>query len=139
MSAKTAEQNKAIVRAYFEDVYNQGQDGLIQALFAPDFHDPVMHTEMHGPQLAQHVVDYERSVLPDIHFAVEQLLADGDDVVAKLRITGTHRGEYRGVPPSGNRVDIEAAQQMRIKDGKIAAIVWHVFDRWTLLHQMGAL
>ncbi len=138
----SAEQNKAIVRAYFEDVYNQGKDALIHTLFAPDFHDPEEeqeHAGLHGPQLAQHVVDYERSVLPDIHFAIEHLFAEGDDVVVKLRITGTHRGEYRGGQPSGNRVDIEAAQQMRIRDGKIVAVVWHVFDRWALLHQMGAL
>ncbi|MCC6612374.1 MAG: ester cyclase [Anaerolineae bacterium] len=139
MSAPSAERNKAIVRAYFEDVYNGGQDALIPTLFAPDFHEPARHTPLHGPQLAQHVVDYERSVLPDIHFNIEDLLAEGDDVVVKLRITGTHRGEYRGVAPSGNHVDIEAAQQMRLRDGQIMAIVWHVFDRWLLLHQMGAL
>ena len=136
----SADRNQAIVRAYFEQVYNQGQDGLIHTLFAPDFHDPEeAHADLHGPRLAQHVVDYERSVLPDIHFEIEHMLAEGDDVVVKLRITGTHRGEYRGVPPSGRRVDIPAAQQMRIHDGQITTIVWHVFDRWLLLHQMGAV
>jgi len=139
MSPTSAERNKAVVRAYFEQVYNGGQDDLIPTLFAPDFHDPAMHPDLHGPHLAQHVVAYERSVLPDIHFAIEHLVAEGEDVVAQLRITGTHRGEYRGVPPSGKHVDIAAAQQMRIRDGQIVAVVWHVFDRWTLLHQMGAL
>ncbi|MCA9910978.1 MAG: ester cyclase [Anaerolineae bacterium] len=136
----SADRNQAIVRAYFEQVYNQGQDGLIHTLFAPDFSDPGSgHDGLHGPRLAQHVVDYERSVLPDIHFEIEHMLTEGDDVVVKLRITGTHRGEYRGVPPSGRRVDIPAAQQMRLRDGQIATIVWHVFDRWLLLHQMGAV
>jgi predicted ester cyclase len=132
----SSEQNKAIVRRYFEEVYNQGRTALILELFTEDFTD-AEHPGHNGQWLAKHIVNYERSVLPDIQFTVEDLLAEGDDVIVRLTIRGTHRGAYRGVALTGRPVEITGVE--RLRDGKIAAVVWHIFDQFTLLSQMGAL
>jgi len=137
----STEQNKAIVRCYFEEVYNQHDDTLIHELFAPGFRDlsEPDHHGLHGPALAQHVVDYERSVFPDIHFTVEDMLAEGDDVVVRLTIRGTHRGTFRGIPPTGRRVTVTGIERLRLTDGKIAQVVWHYYDRLAMLQQMDAI
>lgn len=137
----SAEGNKSIVRRYYEEVYNQKNDALIHDLFAPDFgdsHEPEQHG-LHGPRLAKHIVDYERSVFPDIHFAVTHMVAEGDDVVVHLRVSGTHQGEFRGIPASGKYMTFTAVECLRVKDSKITQIVWELYDRHSMLQQMGAI
>src|SRR5262245_29113090 len=124
MTSQT-DHNKAAVRRYFEDVYNGHNDGLIHDLFHSEFQE-YLHPGA-GPQLAQHVVDYERSVFPDIHFTVEDMTAEGDDVVVRLTIRGTHQGEFQGIAPTGKKVEFTGIQLMRFKDGKIVRVVWHQY------------
>jgi steroid delta-isomerase-like uncharacterized protein len=137
----STEANKAIVRRYFEEVYNQGNDALIHDLFASDFNDSSEpdHHGVRGPLLAKHIVDFERRVFPDIHFAIENLLAEEDKVVVHLTISGTHQGDFRGVPPSGRYMSFAAVECLRVMDGKIAQVVWHVYDKLSMLQQMGAI
>jgi predicted ester cyclase len=138
--AMSAEANKATVTRYFEQVYNLGNDALIHDLFTPDFQDDSepAHQHFHGYRLAKHVVDYERSVLPDIHFTVEDMLAEGDDVIVRLTIRGTHRGEYRAVAATGRQICITGIERLRLANGKISRVVWHHFDKFELLRQIGA-
>lgn len=83
--------------------------------------------------LVRHVVAYERFVMPDIHFTIEDLMAEEEDVMVYLTIRGTHVGAYRGIAPRGRRVAIQAAQSMRVRDERLAAVNWHIFDRYTLI------
>jgi len=134
----TANDHKAAVRRYFEDVYNGHEDALLHDLFHPDFHE---YTGIHGtgPQLAKHVVEFERSVFPDIHFTIEDMLAEDDDVVVRLTIQGTQQGVFQGIAPTGKTVAFTGLQRMRFKDGKIVQVVWHHYDKLLMLQQLGAL
>ncbi len=129
--------HKTVARRYFEEVYNGHNDGLIHDLFHPEFRE-YLHSGA-GPQVAKHVVDYERSVYPDIHFTVEDMLAEGEDVIVRLTIRGTHRGEFQGIAPTGNKVQFTGIQRMRLKDGQIVQVVWHHYDKLLMLQQLGVL
>ncbi|NWF71288.1 MAG: ester cyclase [Chloroflexi bacterium] len=65
--------------------------------------------------------------------------AEGDDIIVRLTIRGTHRGVYRGLPPTGNSVRITRIERLRLVNGRIARVLWHHFEKYALLHQMGAL
>jgi predicted ester cyclase len=131
------EPNKATVRRYFEEVYNEPKDALIHELFHPEFTD-YAHLEGTGALRAKHVVDFERSAFPDIHFTVEDMLAEDDGVIVRLTIRGTHGGTFLGIAPSGKRAEFIGIQRMRFDEGKIREVIWHHYDKLTMLHQLGA-
>jgi predicted ester cyclase len=130
--------NQQQVRRYFEQVYNDHQDGLIRDLFHPDFRDYSDHPGK-GPLLAKHMVDFERSVFPDIQFTIEDMMVEGDDVMVRLTIRGTHEGSFRGLAPTGRRAEFVGMQRMRFAGGLIAEIVWHHYDKLRMLYQLGAV
>lgn len=79
-----------------------------------------------------------RDGFPDLRATVEDALEEGDRVAARVRFIGTHEGEFMGVPPSGNKVDIEMIDIVRIVDGK-ASEHWGVTDHMALMQQIGAI
>jgi predicted ester cyclase len=79
------------------------------------------------------------SAFPDMHMAVEDLLASDDKTVARVRATGTHQGEFMGVSPTGNRVDVELIDIMRFDDADLVCDHWGVADMLSLMQQIGAV
>ncbi|WP_438853944.1 ester cyclase [Agromyces sp. M3QZ16-3] len=78
------------------------------------------------------------TAFPDAEVAIEELLTDGDKVTARVRCTGTHRGDFLGVAPTGRVVGIDEIDVFRIEGGRIAE-VWAAPDTFGLLDQIGAL
>jgi hypothetical protein len=76
--------------------------------------------------------------LPDLHVAVEDLIAEGDKVVSRNTVTGTHRGEYRGLPPTGKSITYNEIFVFRFADGRIAEM-WGVVDIFSQLQQLGVI
>ncbi|HET7490205.1 MAG TPA: ester cyclase [Acidimicrobiales bacterium] len=76
---------------------------------------------------------------PDLHMAVEDLLADGDKTVARVRATGTQQGEFMGVPATGNAVDIQLIDIMRFDDAGLVCEHWGVADMLSLMQQLGVV
>lgn len=76
--------------------------------------------------------------LSDVHFVVEDLIAEGDPVVARLTQSGTHHGIFLGIPPTGKRVRISGVEIFRNADGKIVEH-WNNYDDLGLSQQLGAL
>ena len=75
---------------------------------------------------------------PDLHVAIEDLIAEGDKVVARNTVTGTHQGEYHGVPPTGKSVTYHEIFIFRFAGGQIAEI-WGVVDVYSQLRQLGLI
>jgi hypothetical protein len=75
---------------------------------------------------------------PDVHVAVEDMIAQGDKVVSRNTVTGTHRGEYRGLQPTGRSVTYSEIFIFRIADGRIAEI-WGVVDVFSQMRQLGMI
>ena len=131
------EDNKAIVRKMFEAINKQTLPSL-DRLMSPDF---VLH--MHSQQTqgwgaGRQVVEDEIKAFPDLHVAIEDIIAEGDKVCVRLQETATHKGEYRGLAPTGNRLSYTVAAIWRIVEGMIVE-GWIIYDQMDFLKQLGAI
>jgi steroid delta-isomerase-like uncharacterized protein len=79
-----------------------------------------------------------RSAFPDLQFTMEDQIADGDKVVHRLTATGTHRGEFMGIPPTDKRVRVTGVNINQFVDGKIVE-AWGFMDMMGLMQQLGAI
>jgi steroid delta-isomerase-like uncharacterized protein len=109
-------------------------------LVADDF---VEHDEVPGvPPTKQGTFDYFRMLLtafPDMRMDVEDLIANEDKTVARVKATATHQGEFMGVPPTGNRVEVQLIDIMRFNDAGLVCEHWGVADMLSLMQQLGVV
>ena len=107
-------------------------------LYAPGYvgHDPSNPEDIRGLEAAKQAAADYRQAFPDLQVTVEDLIAEGDKVVARLRFRGTHRGELEGIAPTGRRVDCTGIVVSRMEGGKIAED-WANFDDLGMMRQLG--
>jgi steroid delta-isomerase-like uncharacterized protein len=131
------EENKALVRRLAE-VINQGTLSIVDQVVSSDF---VLH-HASGRDFPKEVYSQNavtlRNAFPDVNMALDDLCAEGDKVVCRYTITGTHKGAYQGIPPTGNTISIQGINIFRIADGKIAEI-WSVFNMLEQMQQLGVI
>lgn len=135
----SAEENKAIVRRFW-GVWEDGNIGLVDELVASDYvnHSPGMPDQPEGPEGIKAVVSMFRSGMPDLRVVIHDMVAEGDRVVVRYAIEGTHEGDLFGVPPTGRRVSIESITVERVSDGRIREH-WRVTDTLNMMQQLGAI
>jgi steroid delta-isomerase-like uncharacterized protein len=104
----STEENKAIARRWAEEVWSEGNLGLIEELVLPDYieHDPAVPEEVRGPEGVRRYIEEFRRAFPDMRLTVEDQVAEGDRVVTRWTARGTHRGEFMGLAASGNRLEM---------------------------------
>ncbi len=127
------EENKAIVRRFYEAANKHDVD-LVAELVAPDYVDYTNRIE--GVESLKQFGNMFIKGFPDIHWTIEDIIAEGDKVWVRTTITGTHRGEYRGVPPTGKEITMRCVDILRIVDGKIVE-VWAVDDVLDFYQKLG--
>jgi steroid delta-isomerase-like uncharacterized protein len=135
-----SEENKAIVRQQEEELFTQGNLDAADEVYAPDYvgHDPSNSEEVRGLEAAKRAASDYRQAFPDLRVTVEDLIAEGDRVAARLRFRGTHLGELDGITPTGRRVDCTGIVISRIEEGKIAED-WANFDDLGMMRQLGLI
>ncbi len=128
--------NKNIVRNY-QDAYNTGDFDALADVVAADVRTPNIVPGM-PPGLEGAIAVHRTTLLgmPDYLTTIEDLIAEGDKVVARVTMTGTHTGDFWGIPPTGRRVDLTAIYIVRIADGKIVEH-WGEEDGVKVLRQLG--
>ncbi len=99
-------------------------------------HDPAPGQEQ-GPEGYANFFGMMREAFPDLSIAVEQLSADEDTVSFAYRITGTHKGDFLGIPATGNTINARGLQISKFKDGKMVER-WGSSDELGILKQLGA-
>ncbi len=137
----STEANKAIVVQLYEEIFNKGDLDLADKLIAPNAitHDPQLPPSVpSGPQGLKAVVTMLRSAFPDDHHTLEDLVAEGDKVVVRTTHTGTHRGTFLGLPPTGKHIANTSIHIFRIASGQLVE-VWANRDDLGLLQQLGAI
>jgi steroid delta-isomerase-like uncharacterized protein len=140
MSTSQETRNKA-TSDRFHDAVNSGDLELIaktiDEVVEPDllFHAPVP-SDMTGVHALKQVWEILLRAFPDLHVAVEDVIAEGDKLVFRNTVTGTHLGEYRGLPPTGRSVTYNEIFIFRFTDGRIAEI-WGVVDVLAQMRQLG--
>ncbi|HEV3197911.1 MAG TPA: ester cyclase [Bryobacteraceae bacterium] len=140
--ARTTEsENKALICRWFEEVWNQGREEVIEELRAPDavgFGLGETPAVVHGASGFKVFYHNLRSSLPDLRVTVEHVIAEGDMVAARIQVEGTHMGPGLGIPPTGQSVRFSGMLIARISGGRIAES-WNNLDQLGLLRQVGAL
>ncbi len=132
----SAEKNKAVIRRLAEAV-NKGNLDVVDEIFASDYvrHDPSALLGDVGREEYKQVFTNLRRAFPDAHWTMEDLFADGDTVIGRWTFTGTHKGRFYNIPPSGKKVTYPIIAIYRIADGKIAED-WHIFHTLGLWQQL---
>jgi predicted ester cyclase len=139
-----SEDNKTLLRRMVDEVIVGGKLELLDELIAPSF---VNHNLISTGEAAASVgiegfkqeIAALRVAFPDITIAVDDLLADGDKIIARMRTNGTHKGDWAGIPPTGKVVsNVPSISIVRIADGKFVER-WNVTDRLTPLQQLGII
>ena len=131
--------NAATMRSAY-DRLNAGDIEGFGALLVDDF---VEHEETPGfPPTKEGVLQFfraYRAAFPDLHMDAEDVLASGDKTVARVRATGTHRGELMGIPPTGKHVDVQLIDIMKFDDAGLVREHWGVVDTMSMLQQLGVV
>lgn len=122
-------------------VYEMLSDGDVEGfgtLLADDF---VEHEETPGlAPTKDGVLEFfrmYRAAFPDLRMEPEDVLASGDKVVARVRATGTHQGEFLGAPPTGNGIDVQLIDIIRFGDDGLAREHWGIVDTMAMMQQLG--
>lgn len=128
-----------VIHRWFEEVWNQGREATIDELFVAD---GIAHecgpggVSIRGPNEFKPVFHEFRAAFPDFHIVIEDTLVDGDRVVVRSHVSGTHSGVGLTTAPTGKRVDFTGICIARISDGRIAE-AWNNFDFLSMYRQLG--
>jgi steroid delta-isomerase-like uncharacterized protein len=132
----TPEANKALIRRHFAEIWNQRRldtaDELVDPAYLSYFPVPGQPSGIAGFKYA---VQMLHQGFPDLVITVEDLIAEGDKVAARLTARGTHQGAFRGIPPTGREVIWTGIRVFRIANGKIAEH-WANWDDLSLIQQL---
>jgi steroid delta-isomerase-like uncharacterized protein len=142
MSTGQATSNKATFRR-FHDAVNSGDMELISKVIDEIVEPDVLirtplPVDATGAQAVKQVWATLLRAYPDLHVTVEDLIAEGDKVVCRNVVTGTHRGEYMGIPPTGKSVTYNEIFIFRFAGGRLAE-TWGVVDVLSQMRQLGAI
>jgi len=120
------QENKNVVVRLIEEVWNAGHLDALPALWAEESREEVLTTR-----------DVLTAAFPDLHIEIDDLIAEDDQVVARLTFSGTHRGEFRGIAPTGRAITFSAIRIYRLAGGEITGS-WAVQDALGLISQLKA-
>jgi predicted ester cyclase len=120
-----SEENKALVRRYYDEILNERKLETLAGYWTDE--------QMIEP-VRRGCFSYF-TAFPDLHCNVDELIAEGDRVFCRSTMTGTHDGEYKGIPPTGRHVSAESAEVFRIVDGRFAGY-WCLANVAGLMRQL---
>jgi predicted ester cyclase len=137
----SAEENKAVVRRYYEDIWNEGDLTAIEECIGPEGLAHFDGEEHVNRDHWRDVITRWRRAFPDIHHVVDHLIAEGDIAAANIRFTGTHRdvyqiGNWEPWAPTGKSVNVKEANFFRLAGGKVVEF-WAIWDTTTFARQLG--
>jgi hypothetical protein len=129
------EENKEIIRSLSE-VLNERNLALLDELMTPNFFHHTLRIQ--GLESFKQDMTLMYKGFPDFHVTIEDITAEGDKVWVRVKETGTHKGEYRGLAPTGKKITYTAVAIFRIVDGKIVE-GWGVYDMLDFYKQLGVI
>ncbi len=136
----TTEENKTVIRRYFEDVWNRGKVEMLSEFMAGNVlgYDATDPKPRVGFESVKQVVMLFHTAFADMQVPLYDILAEGDKVVARWGLRGTHIGAFMGAPASGKRVDVNGIIIFRLGNRKIVEY-WGNFDALGLMQQIGVV
>src|SRR5215210_4717337 len=134
-----SEENKAVVRRFFEELLSADNLAVADELLSPGFRFYFAGSPV--PMDLEHYKEFlvaRRAAFPDRRFVVEDMIAEGDKVSARFTMRGTHNGEFRGIAPSGREVTMTGIDMIRLADGKMVEDRVEV-DQLGMMQQLGVI
>ena len=132
--------NKSIVRRMYEEVWNKRNLEVAKELISPSHAMQLIDLPDSGigPEAyARNVVQYVRA-FPDLKFTVLDMVAENDKVVALWNISGTHKGEFRGLAATGKKISVDGITISQLASGKIIDS-YVSLDLWSMMQQLGVI
>ena len=115
----STEENKAVVRRFIEEVFNKGNMAVADEVLTSNY---VYHSNMmgdiKGPEGFKQFGTTIRTIFPDLHVTINDMVAEGEMVAYYFTLTGTFKGEFRGIAPTGRQINIPEAHFVRFEGGK---------------------
>jgi steroid delta-isomerase-like uncharacterized protein len=136
----TEEQNKQVVRQFFELLDREDTESMEQLLVSNtnySFHIGGMPSPVDWNEHKRLLIGVNNA-FPDLHHEIVDLVAERDKVAVRLNVTGTHKGEFQGIPPTGKKLSLDEMGFITIIDGKITE-GWISADTMRLMQQIGAI
>lgn len=135
-----SQHNTMQVRRAIEEIWNRGNYAVLGEFAADDIviHASPPGQEIHGREGIIQFYGALRAAFPNLHFTVEDQIADGDRVVTRWTASGTHEGEFQSIPPTGKTVRITGIDIDRFAGGKVVEC-WPEVNELGLLHQLGVI
>jgi steroid delta-isomerase-like uncharacterized protein len=132
------EENKNIARRFYETIVKNKDLSIIEDYVAENSidHTPFLPNQPQGPEGTRQVYSKVFEAFPDLQVNVEDQIAEGDKVVNRITMTGTHKGEFMGIPPTGKKGTAKLIDIVRIADGKVVER-WGLMDQADLMRQLG--
>ena len=130
----SADENKALARRAWE---NMDDPDIIDEVYAPDvvWHEP--DQDIQGTEQAKQFIAMYKTAFPDLNATVEDVIAEGDKVVTRVTLRGTHQGEIEEFgPPTGRQIESKGITISRIEGGKIVED-WDSYDNLSVMQQLG--
>ena len=135
----SVEENKALVRRFYEEVWDKGNTAFAHEVFADDYarHDLRPTQALPGPEGQKKIADDFRAAFPDLRVKVDLVVGEEDFVVGRWTASGTHLGPWGSLEPTGRRATFSAVNIYRFENGKVAEI-WNHRDDFGLTEQIGS-
>jgi len=133
MTQEIAAANKELLRRFYKEVYVDWNMALVDEVVSPQFtsHDWPKSSPT-GPEGFREFYSAIRSALPDARYEVDDLIAEGDKVVVRWRLLGTHKGDFRGIAATGREIALKGIAIYRVEGGKL-------LERWVVSDLHGLL
>lgn len=133
-------QNSTVIQRYFEEVWNRGQLDALDELLTDDYvnHSPSTPNPPRGPAGLKPIVAAMRQAFPDLHYKIEDEIVTAEVVTVRTTVTGTHRGDFFGIAPTGRSIRVAQINVERFRRGRIAEH-WRLTDELSLLKQLGIM
>jgi steroid delta-isomerase-like uncharacterized protein len=134
----TTDENKAIVRRFIDEIFVQGNRATVDELLDEDFVAHTWPSTGHPKDDLKAAIERASTALENPTFSIDDMIAEGDRVAARLTTAATQVGPFMGMEPSGKSYSIEEIHIFRLRDGKVVEH-WHQFDQMGMMRQLGAL
>jgi steroid delta-isomerase-like uncharacterized protein len=137
----STESNKAIIRRLFKEAFEEGNLAVLDEIVAPNQVNggpgapPGLPS---GPEGTKMLISAYRNAFPDLHFTIDEQIAEGNTVVTRWTAQGTHKGELAGLPATGKPATVVGLGVDRVENGKIVES-WGLFDQFGMLQQLGVI
>ena len=135
----STEENKAQFLRTYEELFNKGNLAVADELVTPDFLNTDAPPGMdRGPESMRSIVTMLRAAFPDLHYTIDEMVSEGDTVMGRVTMSGTHRGPFQGMPPTGRSFQQDQMHLVRFRDGQA---IEHraVRDDLGMMRQLGVI